>query len=873
MKSSSHTPPKWIRKFLGLFLSPQLLEASLGDLEEKFQKYLRNNVSPWKASMLYALEAVGFIKMASHWKGVSIQTTLNMLRHTLLFLTRLINKDKSYYIASFLGLTLSLSSFLFISMFVQDELAYDQFHLKKDNIYRLTTHLKLNDVDYNLATSQFPAAEAIRSELPEVEQTVRVFVQDVILESGDNKFEEHTILVDENFFQVFSFPLIYGDVKTALSEPSSIALTQAAAKKHFNLENPIGKILTLNGQTLTVTGIVGDVPEQSHIKFDAIVPLSFQLNIWKNETGLEGRENKWFWIGAYTYLTLRDNVDALNVQAKLPVIISKYFPERYKQNGKFELQPLTDIHLKSNLSSELEPGGSILYVRLFSIVAILIVVVSAINLINLSWFKISGRMREVGIRKFLGQNSAAVVTQLSIESILIGVIAFSGAVMVCVFFLSNFNLLVQKNLSMWSNPNLFLLGLTFLMIAGICLFAVLRPAIHFASRSSMHLLVQKYSSPGTARVRNVLVGLQVGFSFVLLAFSLIISHQIDFFRNQDLGFDQTNTIVVELNEDTYSHFETFKNELKKSKHVVEVAGGAAPGNELNGWRFVPQGGSYEKPFLFPLVWCDYNYISTLKIKLLAGESFDENKTQDSLWSFVINKRAAIELGWQDDPLNKTIEVFAPGTTNIMAKGKVIGVIDDYHYGSLHNAVKPIVLTATKELGSAIIRISPNANEKAIADINSVWKSLSGKPFTYEFLDKKLEGLYSNEAKLSSIMQFFTVITLFLTCYGMFAMSSLLFSSRLKEVSIRKVFGAGHFNIIKQFYSRYAIFNLAAIAIGTPVAVYIGNLWLQTFHYRIEMKPWFLMEAASFILLAGLLSMSYYLMKVAFSNPIKFLRRE
>ncbi len=871
--SSCPVPPKWIRKVLELFLDARVLEACLGDLEEKFQRNLRNNTPHWKAAILYSLEGLGFIKMASRLNALSFQTTINTLGHTFLFLSRLVKRDKSYYLASLLGLTLSLASFLFIAMFIKDELAYDQFHDNKDQIYRLTTHIRIGEVENDMATSQFPAAEALRSELSEVEQTVRIFPQDVNVELGDIKFKDHAIFVDQNFFEVFSFRLLHGDLATALSKPESIILTQATAKKYFGAETAIGKNITFNGHSLTVTGIVQDIPEQSHIKCDVIIPLAMQLTIWKRETGLEGRENKWYWTGTYTYLLLKDKFDVEGVQAKLPVVVNRYFPERYKEKGRFELQPLTDIHLKSNLSAELEPGGSMLYVRMFSIVAIMILVVSSINLINLSWFKLTGRMRELGIRKFLGQSSATVIAQLSIESILGGVLAFLMAMVVCTVQLQNFNLFVEKNLKLWSISNLSLIGATLLMVISICLLAVIRPAIHFATQASAPLLLRKYRSPRTARVQNVLVGMQVCFSFVLLVFSLMVNKQIDFLMEKDLGFDKTNIVVVELNEDIYPNMEAFKNELKKSKAIVNVACGPSPGNELNEWRFVPEGGSREKPFLFSLLWCDYNYVNTLKIRLLMGENFDPNKTYDSLLPFVINKRTAVELGWIGDPLEKTIEIFAPGTTKIMAKGKVIGVVDDFHFGSLHDVVKPIILAATNRPGTAIIRISNNANKDALVHIGTIWKHFSNKPFTYGFLEKKLEGLYSNEEKLSAIILFFTFISLFLTCYGMFAMSSLLFRSRLKEVSIRKVFGAGNFNILRQFYSRYAISNLIAIAMGIPAALYMGELWLETFQYRIELRPSFFIDAGVCIVLAGPLSMGYYLIRVTISNPIQFLRRE
>jgi putative ABC transport system permease protein len=870
--SNEPTPPRWIKKILSSFLEPRLLEACLGDLEEKFRTKIQRG-SPWKAKLSYLIEGLGFLKMARRQKSASAQTTINMINHTLLFFTRLVKKDKSYYLVSLLGLTVSITSFMLIMMFINDEIAYDQFHVNRNRICRVTTHLRMSEVDFDMATTAFPAAQALQDELGEVEQATRVFKQSWILKRDDKKIEEQIILVDSNFLDVFSFPFIVGDAKSALKEPASIILTESAAKKYFGDKNPLGETLLMENHSLRVTGIIHDVPDQSHIHFEAIVPLSFQINQWKSETGLEGRENKWFWIGAYTYVMLRNTASVEDVQAKLPLFISKYFPDRYKQGGRYELQPLTDIHLRSALSLEFEEGGNILYLRLFSIIAIVIMIVSSINLINLSYFKITSRLREVGIRKFLGQHAVRIVIQLSIESILMGVIAFLFAGVLCYTFLPSFNELVRKDLYMWSRPNLFITAATLGLMMTISIMAVIKPALRYATRPSSFLLLQNHGNRDRNRIRNLLIGLQVGFSFVLLVFSFIISSQIDYFKNKDLGFDRENIVVVNLVEKVGQNLDAFKTELQKNKEVVEVSGGSVPGVSANSWRFVPEGGSHEKPFLMPFISVSPNFITTLNIKLLAGRNFDEKDANDSVMTFIINRRAAIEMGWLGDPVNKTIEMFAAGTTEILAKGLVIGMIDDYHFESLRAPVKPIVLTSNWGYGTLLIKTTGSDHQSAINAIGNTWKKFSDEPFVYEVLDQKLDQLYVKETRLSNIILFFTFIALYLTCYGLFAMSSMLFTSKLKEVAIRKVFGADQLSIIRQFYSRYALFNLIAIIVGLPVAIYVGNLWLETFQYRIELTSPLFIKAGICILVAGLLSVSYYLVRVAFSNPVRFLRRE
>lgn len=870
-----HIPPKWVGNFLKLFLDARTLEASLGDLEEKFQSRLYSGSPLWKAKFFFVMEGLGFLKMARQPRLSSLQATASVLNHTLLFFGRLVKRDPIYYVASLVGLTLSLASFMLIMLFIHDELSYDRFHEKRDRIFRLTTHLKLSDVEYDMATSAFPAAAAIQAEVPEVERTVRVYPQEMEFMRDERKFPERIVMADNGFFDVFSFTWLMGNRQTALEQPASIVFTESMATKYFGHENPLGQTLAVYDQLLTVTGVVADVPEQSHLKFDAIVPLALQLDIWKSQTGLEGRENKWLWIaGAYTYVLLQDKASVGPAAAKLPRVVDKYFPDRYRQNGALRLQALSDIHLTSGLSNELEPGGNMLYIRLFAIVAFVVMLVSAINLINLSNFKISSRMREVGIRKFLGQSAARIVMQLSAESVLVGMLACCLAALLCFIFLPQFNQLVQKNLYPLSKTSLIVAGATFTLIAVICLAAVVRPAMRYAARSSRSLLLLKGSNAGHGGERNALIGLQVCFSFVLLVFSFIVGSQIDFFKSKDLGFEKRNVVLVELNDDIYGHEALFKQELLKSSAIMAVSGGAIPGETHNGWRFVPEGSSADRPFLFPMAWVDADYLNTLKIKLLFGEGFKSNvQESDSLWPFLINERAAIELGWLDDPIGKRMKVFAAGTTEIMAEGRVIGVMKDYHFESLHRPVKPVVLTASPGYGTALIRISGQSLDETIAYIGATWKQFTDKPFSYNMLDEKLDRLYVNEAKLDNLILFFTFLALYLTCYGMFAMSSLLFSSRLREVAIRKVLGADRLTIIKQFYSRYAIFNLVAIIMGVPIAIYLGNRWLEVFQYRIELDASFFVKAGGCVLLVGLLSVSYYLLRMACSNPVKFLRSE
>lgn len=864
--------PKWVARLLSRLVDAKTLEACLGDLEEKFNSRLRRGMARWRALMLYNIEALGFLRLTSISKKTSLQMTLNQFQHAVHFLGRLIRKDWSYYLVSLFALAISLASFILISIYIQDELSYDQFHQHKDRIFRVNTHLKLSDIQYDLASSAFPAAAAFRDEVPEVQEAVRVFPGTYELQLDEKRSTERVLFADDHFFNVFSFGWLSGDRSTAMTNPASIIITRRLATKYFGSENPVGRSLRINNDHFTVTGLIENIVDQSHLHFDAVIPLQYQLDVWKKETGLEGRENKWFWTGAYTYLLLRPGATRSQVEGRLPAIVEKYFPERYK-GGSLELQPLGDIHLTSNLSEEIEPGGNRFQVQLFIAVAIVIMLVSAINLLNLSSFKISQRLREIGIRKFLGQNAARIVLQFSLESILLSLLAFILAMSLCFIFLDGFSNLVHKQIDLLSDPNLKIEALSGALVAGLCMVAVMRPLASLAARPARLLLTGNGPVKGRTGQRNLLIGLQLCFSFIFLVCYFIMGNQIQLFKTRSLGFDKNNIVVIPLNGDIYPHEEAFKAELNRKKNILNVSGGFIPGGDHNGWRFVPEGGDLEKPYLFFFDWVDPDYLKTLRIKLLQGRDFETNRdTTNHLWPLIINKQAALELGWADDAIGRHLKVFAAGTTTIMAEGEVIGVMDDFNYESLRSSVKPVILTQSNWFGTALVRLNENS-AASIADLESIWKEFSDKPLQYEFLSDQLDQLYANENRFSRLILFFTVLALYLTCYGMFAMSSLLFRSRLKEVTIRKVFGANQFSIIRHFYSRYALFTSAAIVAGVPIALYVGRLWLENFEFRTPLGASLFLKAAGCLLVAGLLSVSYYLLRVAFSSPVKFLRSE
>lgn len=845
-------------------LDPRLAEAIIGDLDEKFSMNLADGVPLWRAKMLYISEAAGFVRMANWWKSANSRG-FSHWRHTWTFFWRLFSRDKAYYSVATVGLAISLAAFILIGVFILNELSYDRFHQNHDRIFRVATHLKINDVDFDLATSQFPAAAALGLDFPQIESVARLYPASRLIEINDRTFLDQVLFADNTFFDVFSFPVRYGNMKSALSHPDNIVLTREAAEKCFGRDDVVGETLLVEGEVVRVSAVLETIPEQSHFKFEYLLPMRRQFAAWQRQTGFEGREYKWFWVGAYTYLKLCDGIDPNDLSTGMRDFVDAHFPDRLR-GGYFELQPLNDIHLGSHLDSELQPNGDFLYIQLFGTLGLVIVVMSSINLINLSYFKLGARVREVGIRKFLGQSSWWVTSQFLSEALLFGVISFLVASSIAFVILPLFNEQMDTHLTLLSRDGFQMLVTTFLLVLATSVVSIARPAI-FLSHAK---LANAFRHSESRDLRNVFTGIQVGLSFVTLAFAFVIQQQLDFFQNTDLGFSRENIVVVDLNDDV--EIESLKEQLLGQRDVVSVSVAEPPGRGYSGWRFVPEGGSLERPVMLPFTNADEDFLKTLKIDLEMGRGFNSSMKQDSLTPFLINKRAALELGWLDDALGRELSVFAPGRTEIMTTGRVVGVVDDFHSESLHEPLKPLVIAYGQYSGSLLVRTSKLGSE-TIDSLEEIWRKFSDRPFQFSILDEDIRALYRNEDKLAGVVKVFTLVALYLTGYGLFAMSSLLFSTRLKEVAIRKVFGANEGTILGHFYWRYVLFSIGALVAAVPLALWVSSVWLQTFPYTFKFTPTFLVQPALIVIAVGMISVSYYLARVAWSNPIRFLKHD
>ncbi|MGH7453747.1 MAG: ABC transporter permease, partial [bacterium] len=593
-----------------------------------------------------------------------------------------------------------------------------------------------------------------------------------MIEIGDRKFiEERFFFVDAAVFEMFDFPLLKGEAKTAFSEPNSVVLSEDMAHKYFGRENPLGQTLRYQKRfDLKVTGVAKNVPDNAHFKFDFLAPLQFQLNLWESQSGPSGRHNQWFWTGAWTYILLPDEHAAQSLTDKFPEFVTKYFPDRIKGGLTLSLQPLTSIHLHSRLDNEIQPNSHILYVYIFSAIALLILVIACINFVNLSTAQSGTRAKEVGVRKVVGAEKSQLVGQMLGESIIAGLAAMLLAVGLVELLLPAFNRLTERQLAIGLLGNwtglLLILGLA--LLVGIL--SGLYPAFFLSRFNPVSIFKRTLAvSDGNETFRQVLVVAQFAISIVLIIGLGAVHRQLRFLQEKELGFNKEQVLFVKARPAVNVKFEAFRTELLKDPGILGVAGTSnIPGQGAFGYRFVPEGGSIDKPAMLPLLLVDYDFLETAGIKIKQGRGIARTSPSDQAEAFLLNEKAAASLGWKDDAVGKKMQLFAPGTNQIGKSGYVVGVIQDYHFESLHHEIKPLVLTYANWYDYYAVKIGAGNFAERLATLENTWKTFSPDwPLEYSFLDRKLEQLYGGEQKLAQAINYFTIIAVILACLGLF----------------------------------------------------------------------------------------------------------
>lgn len=811
-----------------------------------------------------------------------------MLKNYFKIAWRSLLKNKFYSLLNILGLAIGLSCFILISLYVVDELSYDRYNEKADRIYRINSDLKFGDhVNHSLHTSDMMGPTLIE-DYPQVEEYVRIYISNgaKMIRKGSEYLNEAKVgHADSSLFRVFSLPLIAGDANTALKEPNSVVLSEAAANKYFGSTDVMGKTIeTIDGQTYEVTAVMKDIPHNSHFDFEFIFSMDNVAYKWGNYVSSnfhtyllfkEGIDVKAFEEGLRQYI-----IDYVIPQAKLHMNISSLAEFEAAGNKlEYSLIPLLRIHLYSDRSYALSPGGSIQYVLIFAAVALFILLIACINFMNLATARSASRAKEVGIRKVLGSERRQLVLQFLTEATLMAFLALLIALGIAYLVLPLFNDLSAKSLSLSRvlNPDilLFLLALPFL----VGLLAGSYPAFFLSAFKPTQVLKGKISlGAANGLFRNGLVVFQFAASIILIIGTMVVYQQLDYIQSKNLGFDKNQILVV---NDTY----TLGNKASSFKEEILQLQGVEQGT-LSG--FLPVSSSYrtreiyskeavsdsESGFRMQTWAVDHDYLETFDMELLRGRNFSPQFRGDST-SVIINETTAQLLGYHD-PIGKTI--YAPADGDEQEAGmrpiRIIGVVKNFHYESLRQEVEPLGMMLSRNIGMASFKVEAGQVPFLLAEINEKWKSMApGMPFSYRFLDEAFDQMYRTEMRIGKIAMVFSFLAILIACMGLFGLATFIARKRTREIGIRKVLGASVSDLVQLLSKDFLKLILLAIIIASPVAWYFMRSWLQDFAYRIDISWWVFIGAGLGALFIAMATVSVQAVKAAMANPVKNLRTE
>lgn len=802
-----------------------------------------------------------------------------MLRNYLKTALRTLWKNKKLATINIFGLALGIACSLLILLYVTDELSYDKYHRDANRIYRVVKDF-INDDGSRIpdATTPGPLAAAMQREIPGVETITRIYPpwgNTTRMQYGDKKISEPRVYtVDSSFFAVFSIPFLKGDPATALNDVNSIVITASTAKRYFADEDPIGKTFRMNANDdVTVTGVVADVPPQSHFHYDFL--LSFRRLPASVDT-------QWGSYNYYTYVKVRPGTDIHAFEKKIQNVYERNQEERFSD---FYVQPLTDIHLASRLKWELEPNGDRLYVYIFMTVGLFILLIASINYINLSTAKSSVRAKETGIRKVSGAVRTSLVFQFLLESLIVAAISGGIALVVAYLVVPVVNDLTQKQLEIFGNPFVLLYVVAVTALVGIV--AGLFPAMYLSSFQPVAVLKGlKGSERGALNLRRFLVVVQFTISIALIISTLVVMQQMNFLRSADLGFDKDQIIVLR-NSSRLSPSErsSFLNTLKQIPGVQKAsASGTILGQGFSTTRLRAKGSEAEQQLNFSSV--DYNYLDVVGIEIKEGRGFSPEFPSDTmnngilggpldqrLGAIVINERAVKEFGLGSDPLGKQLVWSADGDTTYYVE--VVGVAKDFHFTSLRNEIKPYgFLMYPRNLWNFTVKLSGGNLSGTIASIEKEWTKLFPEgEFDYVFLDENFQRMYAAEGRFQKVFMSLVALGIVISCLGLFALATFTAEQRTKEIGIRKVLGASVAHIAALLSIDFLKLVLVAIVIAIPLAAYAMQSWLDGFAYRVAMQWWLFGGGAIISIVIALLTISAQAIRAAVANPVRSLRNE
>jgi putative ABC transport system permease protein len=830
-------------------ISRKIQDGALGDFDEIFSGLVEKK-GPFQARLWYWGQA---IKSFPSFLYDSIYWRMSMLKNYFKITLRNIQKNKLHYFINISGLSIGLAVFIFIASYVLNEINHDGQHANRDRIYQIGTG------DHN--GSPGPMAELLKSQFPEIMRTVRFrynYGAGNFKYQGKNYKIERSYFVDPTIFEVFSFPVLRGSPETALDSPFSIVLTKSEAEKIFGSEDPLEKVLSIEGQDLKVTAVIEDVPQNSTIQFQSL--LSFKTLERINPK----LANNW---GSYlfqTYILLPEAHDAAEVESKLgQFMYSRYtgygqWPQSRRDQVKFSLRPFKSLYFDEDRGGAML-HGNIQNVTVFTAVAFFVLCIALINFINLSTATASIRGREVGIRKVLGTSRGQLIRQFLTESVFLIFISATAAIILVILTKGRFFGLIGKQIEFGYLVSPFIFLVFILAAVFIGLISGLYPAIYLSAFQPADVLQGKTRKGSKGGIfKKALIIVQFTISIVLIIGTFVVGRQLEFIRNRDLGFDKNQVLWFEVNETLQKEMNVLKAKLREHLGVEQVATSnyTKPGIRSmwgQNWK--------DKQMDLDVFLVDSDYIETMGLDIVEGRNFLSES--DKGRAYILNESAVKEFE-MDSPVGE-----------IVGRNTVVGVVKDFHFRSLHHEIGPLLLAYQSDANPIVnIRISKENISQSVAEIKKTFDELApGEPFDYYFFDESFDALYQRERQFEQLFLSFSVLAILIACLGLFGLAAFMAEQRTKEIGIRKVLGASTGNVMLLLSKEFVKWVVLANVIAWPIAYYAMTKWLSNFAYRSDMEIWIFVVSGLFALLIAIITVSTKALKAAVANPVDSLRYE
>jgi putative ABC transport system permease protein len=786
-----------------------------------------------------------------------------MIKNYLTIAVRNIFRNRLFSTVNILGLAFGICSALLILLWVSDELKVDQFHQNIEQLYVVRENQQYTDGKlFTFTSTPGPMAPFIKEKYPEIERASRMtWPVNNLFQYKDKFFYEEGFYVDQDFVEMFNFRFLSGDAKTALKEKNSLVISEKMAKKYFGEEEALGKLLTINTKNaFVVTGVVEDVPGNSSIRFEYLLPFQFFFD--ENKTWLDQWDNN----NVRTYLQLKKGVNAEGFGVKFRHEVREHVE---KTNVELIIQPFGEAYLRGEYENGVQSGGRIEYVKIFFVVAVFVLFIACINFMNLSTAQATKRAKEVGLRKVIGASPRQLFRQFMGESFLTVAISAAIAAMLALLLIPFFSELTGKELSL----NLLNSSIV-LIFSGIVVFtgfiAGSYPALFISEFKPVQVLKGQLKSGSRASVfRKSLVVFQFTLSIILIISTTTVFRQMTFMTNRDIGFDRNNVFTLWMEGDMPHKFETVRTRLLSEPGIESVtASSQSPiqvGNSTSGLEW--EGKDPDERILFSNMNVDYDFVQALKMTMVEGRAFDRNQITDSS-NYIVNEKGAEKFGFKNGTAGQELTMWDK-------KGKIIGVVKDFNFGSLHSPIEPLILRIdTSWMNCLIVRAKPNETEAAIRSTEKLWKEYAaGYPFRYSFMNQDWEEFYKAEGQRGKLFNALAILSIFISCLGLFGLSAFSAERRTKELGIRKALGATVPGLIQLMGKEYAVLVLIAAAFGTPVGWYLMVWWLQGYAYPVEIGVMTFVFASLSCFVVSMATISYHSFRVAANDPVKSLRYE